>query len=277
MTVHEPNSSLWYDSVWIQIYAAVGAYLSVNEPKKLKLFEELIAPLRTDPNFQDITLKQFLSKDRLQELRTEISNTRQAEMDSSEFFSFGRHRIQDAKLFTDLQVELVEEVSSIVGEEVEPSYNFLSLYHNFGECPLHMDSPEAKWTVDICIEQSIEWPIHFSKVTEWPTHLVKEYVSEQEYDAIMELPFCDHVLHEGDAVVFSGSSQWHYRKPIPKVSAENFCHLIFLHYIPVGSRAAIDPKQWAAHLNEPAIDLIVRSFCKEEQNSNTAKVDWDVV
>jgi hypothetical protein len=64
-----------------------------------------------------------------------------------------------------MQRELVARVSDLVGEEVEPSYNFLSLYTRMGIFEPHLDAPSAKWTLDICIDQSEPWPIYFSQIT----------------------------------------------------------------------------------------------------------------
>ena len=50
---------------------------------------------------------------------------------------------------------------------------------------------------------------------------------------------------EGDAVVFSGSNQWHYRDALPKGPGRRFCDLLFLHYIPRGTSDLVAPKNWA--------------------------------
>ena len=55
-------------------------------------------------------------------------------------------------------------VSGLVGEAVEASYNFLSLYAGAASCAVHMDAPSAKWTLDICIDQSRLWTIEVSDV-----------------------------------------------------------------------------------------------------------------
>ena len=36
-----------------------------------------------------------------------------------------------------------------------------------------MDAPDAKWTLDLCNEQSDAWPIHFSRIMPWPGLLTK--------------------------------------------------------------------------------------------------------
>ena len=81
---------------------------------------------------------------------------------------FGRQVVHDHSELSKIQRTLTETVSSLVGEAVEPCYYFLSLYNNLGVCKVHMDAPLAKWTLDICIEQSAPWPIQFSQWVPWP-------------------------------------------------------------------------------------------------------------
>ena len=137
------------------------------------------------------------------------------------------------------------QVSAWVGEVVEPSYNFLSLYNNLGVCKPHMDAPSAKWTVDYCISQSEPWPIHFSQIVPWPEDW--QDTGDDWADRIKRDPqhqFCTQVLQEGQAVVFGGSSQWHYRDRIARSQRNNFCTLAFFHFVPKGLRPLINPATW---------------------------------
>lgn len=106
----------------------------------------------------------------------------------------------------------------------------LSLYTNLGQCPVHMDAPSAKWTFDYCSQQSAPWPIHLSQVVPWP----EDYgPNGADWDrAIRSDPnndFSAFTLEDGEAVVFGGSIQWHYRDRIAHSTDENFCRLAFFH------------------------------------------------
>ena len=153
--------------------------------------------------------------------------------------------IHNHPFFNQLQVELKDFVSQAVGEQVEASYNFLSLYNNFGVCAVHMDAPLAKWTLDVCIEQSHPWPIYFSQAQPWPEDFscnMQDWELSIKQDPANQ--FTAYSLQEGEAIIFSGSSQWHYRERIPKQAQQNYCHLVFFHFYPTGMRKVLDPKNW---------------------------------
>ena len=136
----------------------------------------------------------------------------------------------------------------MVGEPVEPAYSFLSLYGNLGVCPLHIDSPEAKWTLDLCVGQSSPWPIYFSQVCPWP-ELAPDISPGSDWEEQIKrspsLRFTSCTLEPGQAVVFSGSSQWHYRDAIPDGPGRKFAELLFFHFVPKGSAELRRPENWA--------------------------------
>jgi hypothetical protein len=109
-----------------------------------------------------------------------------------------------------------------------------------------MDTPEAKWTLDVCIDQSGPWPIWFIQIRTWPR--LGEYQGEDWARQIRNDPknvFTEQVLLPGEGLIFSGSSQWHFRDPISGPPGQSFCHLVFFHYIPAGSRELLLEKNWS--------------------------------
>ena len=59
--------------------------------------------------------------------------------------------------------------------------------------------------------------------------------------------------------MFGGSSQWHYRERIPRPHKDNFCHLVFLHFVPAGAGHLTHASKWAEHFGLPELaNLIVR-------------------
>ena len=147
----------------------------------------------------------------------------------------------------------------MVGEPVEASYNFLSLYTSRGECAVHMDAPEAKYTLDLCVDQGAPWPIYFSKVQPWPEPLTEvwrnvEWENNIKRSSVQE--FIPYSLEPGQAVIFSGSSQWHYRNPIPVTGEKRFCTLLFFHFIPKGTAELIKPGNWARLFGIPELKVL---------------------
>ena len=79
--------------------------------------------------------------------------------------------------------------------------------------------------------------------------------------AIKESPalhFTPHTLQPGEAVVFSGSSQWHYRDAIPDTGTGQFCDLLFFHFIPKGSAELVKPENWARIFGIPGLSQAVK-------------------
>jgi hypothetical protein len=156
--------------------------------------------------------------------------------------------VHDHPFFTELQQRATPWVSELVGEPVEARYNFLSLYTSKGVCAVHLDAPEAKWTLDLCIDQAAPWPIYFSDVQPWPDSVAEAWRNEGWENNIKQtrsLKFSSYTLQPGQAVIFSGSGQWHYRDPMPAAGGKQFCTLLFFHFIPKGTAELIRPKNWA--------------------------------
>ena len=145
---------------------------------------------------------------------------------------------------------MTARLSELVGEPVEPGYNFLSLYNENGICQPHRDAPDAKWTVDYCIRQSMPWQIHLSEPRSW-------------LDVEPATEFHRRALKPGQALIFNGSSQWHYRAAMPKFMPENYCHLVFFHFVPQGTAVLSDPRNWASHFGiKEMAELIMRDTQK---------------
>ncbi len=123
---------------------------------------------------------------------------------------------------------------------------------------MHIDAPSAKWTLDYCIEQSAPWPIYLSRVRPWPEEWS---LASSDWEAAVrndpENRFTSVELQEGQAIVFGGSSQWHYRDRIERRSANNFCHLVFFHFVPKGTQHLTNPKRWAEYFAIPELAEVI--------------------
>lgn len=102
----------------------------------------------------------------------------------------------------------------VFGESVQPSYSFLSMYGPDGVCPVHIDRPQCRFTIDLLVSGGEDWPI---------------YIDGRPY-----------VLTPGEAVCYSGSAQPHFRKPMNTDGRAKFANLIFFHWVPIGWTEGLD-------------------------------------
>jgi hypothetical protein len=235
----------WYDSVWLSAYYAAKDVIARVAPTRMEEFVRSFDVLRTAPDFSARHLLQIIEPALLEQIREIVHAIPRENYELHEIAPFGRFIVRDYPEITALQATLTDQVSQWAGEAVEPSYNFLSLYTRMGECRLHLDSPAAKWTLDICVDQSEPWPIQFSRIVPWPEQrpqLSDNWREETKSDDLLN--FNSVVLHPGDAVLFSGSNQWHYRDPLPRDGVKRHCDLLFLHFIPRGTSEIVVPANW---------------------------------
>lgn len=243
----------WYDAVWLRAYFDAQAVIERHAPAKLAEFVDAMRVFRTDPKFEARHLTGLFDAERLAEIRREVAAIPRDRLEMHEMRQFGRFVVHNWPPFSRLQETMTAEVSELAGEALEPNYNFLSLYTHRGVCAPHLDAPSAKWTLDICLDQSEPWPIHFSPILPWP--------ERGEITAVPGAgeggpPFEDVLLEPGDAVLFSGSSQWHYRDALPATGSKSFCDLLFFHYIPAGTRELLKPSGWAGLFGVPELNQV---------------------
>ena len=238
----------WYDSNFLRRFEAAKLYLAQVRPDALSDFVEGFDPIRPPKDFAVIELDDLFDPDTRARI-LEISRSAQpgdTRQDEFERANFGRVVIWDEPYFLDLQRDLLDRVSDLTGRPLEPGYNFLSLYGGEGTCDPHMDEPYSMYTLDYCIEQSDDWPIYFSRIVDWPTFDEARNWDAEVLKSDASLQFSPKVLQPGQAVLFNGSSQWHYRNPI---TPGGYCSLLFFHYYPAGCEALVTPARWAEHFD----------------------------
>jgi len=257
MSVAVENPYPWYDSQWMMAYTYACRVIEERWPDRLAEFQEALAPLRTSADFTTTRFASVFDEATLDELCAAVDALRRLDVKSYEKPKFGRFIVHDHPLVTSLQNEVVELVSDAAGERVEACYNFISLYRAGGICEVHMDTPEAKWTLDLCLRQSDAWPIHISQVVDWPVErtMRPEQDWEAEIKATPGLEFESYALEPGEAVQFSGSSQWHYRDLQPGGSSRKFCDLVFFHFVPAGMGELVHPANWADLFGLPDLGI----------------------
>ncbi len=139
----------WYDSLWLTQYARAVEIVRSVRPDRLNGFVDAFRIFHTPPGFETLLIERGLDDDTLQAIRRVVASLRPSDLELHEARSFGRFVVHDHPFFTELQHRLVPLVSGAVGEPVQVSYNFLGLYTQRGVCAPHLDSPEAKWTLDL--------------------------------------------------------------------------------------------------------------------------------
>lgn len=245
----------WYDAIWLEKFIEARSILARVAPSRLDEFVHAFDILRPPPGYAGQRfVADFLSPEEVEKIRETIRQIPMDRLEMHEIRKFGRFVVHDWPEFTALQETLVERVSELAGEPVAPSYNFLSLYTKMGICQPHLDAPSAKWTLDICLGQSEPWPIHFSQVVAWPED--REQLRAIDPDTIRANPaihFTAEAPMPGDAILFSGTNQWHYRDALPPGPGKQFCDLLFFHYIPAGTAELIEPGNWARLFDIPEL------------------------
>jgi hypothetical protein len=247
----------WYDSSWLAQYWRARAIVARVAPGRLAQFVDAFRVLRTRPDFRTRILRQPFDAAALESIRAAGASLAPSQLEVHalhEARTFKRFVVHDLPLFTALQRDVVPLVSEAAGEEVEPSYNFLSLYTANGICPVHMDAPDAKWTLDLCVDLEVPWPLYISAVQPWPEPGDARWSGDDWQERIKAAPglhFEAHSMKPGEAIVFSGSSQFHYRDALPRGASG--ATLLFLHFIPRGAARLVRPSTWASLFGIPEL------------------------
>jgi len=250
----------WYDAYWMRSYVAALTIIERVKPAMRADFVAAFDCLRTPANFESRKLDHVFDDNVMEMLRETIRKLPDSRLEHHEMERFGRLVVHDHDVFDQLQRTIVPLASELAGEAVEPSYNFLSLYRRLGVCQPHMDAPSAKWTLDLCVDQSDPWPIHVSQVVPWPdSNPFAGNDWHQRVKASKDLVFTSHSLKPGEAIWFSGSSQWHYRDSLAEVAADGFCNLLFFHFVPQGASRIVHPRDWPAFFGLPELAAVVTS------------------
>jgi hypothetical protein len=154
---------------------------------------------------------------------------------------FNRRWCNDLPFFTDIHNQLTPYASELFGEEVKPSYNFLSRYRSGGSCPLHVDRPQCRYTIDYLIQQeeSEPWPICIGpqmsddEVLEIRDHFP---LGEARESIIEQTDWTTCLLNPNDAVCYSGTHAWHYRP----ISTPTPVDLVFFHFVGKAFRGSLE-------------------------------------
>lgn len=241
----------WYDTHQLDAIELARRYLAIVRPDKLGPFMERISRYKVDLSFRARLLPDFLQAGRMARLQIAVSQVCQQELMQGEAVLHGRVKARHHAEFAALHEELTGQVEAQVGERLEPSYLMFTRYDSTGRLPVHLDSPDSKWALGICLQAPVSWPLHCGRTVEWPPRHDPAWTPAQVLaDPAMEFRAFD--LRRGDAVLFSGSAQWHYRAPVPPMGGGHF-DLLYLQYVPKGEGRVIKSRHWAEEFGIPEL------------------------
>lgn len=155
---------------------------------------------------------------------------------------FGRRYAHNLPFLVEIHRQLRDYASEIFGEPVKPSYVFLSMYDKGGRCPLHIDRPQCRYTIDYLIrqEQKSPWSIKVGPqmsdeevaVIEVPHPTTKKEIKQ----VVDSVEWTTANLQPNSAVCYSGTHCWHYRPDASKGTAD----LAFFHFVPEAFDGSLD-------------------------------------
>lgn len=108
--------------------------------------------------------------------------------------------------FLELLIEKSNQVSSICGETVLPTYCYARAYHNGADLTRHTDRPACEVSVTLNLGSDKDWPI---------------FVKTPEGDEVSVS------LKPGDAMMYYGCVAEHWRETFEG----EYCNQVFLHYV----------------------------------------------
>lgn len=155
---------------------------------------------------------------------------------------FGRLYAHNLPFFVDIHRQLAPYASDLFRQKVKPSYAFLSMYEKGGGCPLHIDRPQCRYTIDYLIqaENNDPWPIdigpEMTDTERWSIDVPNPETPEHIKHIIDTVDWTRCVLEPNDAVCYSGTNAWHYRP----FASTGKVDLAFFHFVPEGFYGPLD-------------------------------------
>lgn len=116
----------------------------------------------------------------------------------------------------------VNKLLTVVGEQVKTSYSFASAYEAGTNLPAHTDRPQCVWNISFMLGSN---PTD-AELGRWPL-----YVQHDGFTHTM-------AMNHGDAVLYSGVRDLHWRDTIPTNVTMAFG--VFFHYVPVDFTGSLD-------------------------------------
>ncbi|MEL6368175.1 MAG: hypothetical protein AAFQ16_09490 [Pseudomonadota bacterium] len=255
----------WYDAFFLKRYWVAIRVLEQVAPEKVAGFKSAFDTVRPVDGWRPKLMDELFDPATHQRIKDAVRAIPESRFKSYEKETFGRRILHHYPYFVELQAELLDRVSELAGRPLECGYNFLSLYGTGGKCRPHLDEPVSMYTLDFCIDQSDDWPLYFSEPIQWDAIVPDNEWSPTQLLNDPKVQFSEYILRPNQALLFNGSSQWHYRNSI---TPGGYCHLLFFHYYPKGAAGLVHPEDWADHFDMPELRPLCDLFSIE-----TAELD----
>ncbi len=157
-----------------------------------------------------VVIDNFISKERAKYLSDWLENEKinnRLAQDSRFISGLYARACLDAIPFVELLCEKINEVSSLIEEQVLPTYTYCILYENNSALIRHKDRPACEISVTI----------HLNSDAKWNLGIKKPNGDEAKID-----------LNVGDAVLYLGCTTEHWREG--SYQGKNY-HQAMLHYV----------------------------------------------
>ena len=149
----------------------------------------------------------FISQERAQVLNQEFSILERNNGCVKDAQALNSPAIYNFKPFLELLCEKTNEVTSLIEEQVLPTYTYARIYKNGEVLARHRDRPACEISLTLHIGGDVDWSISIQKP------------SGEEVDLN---------LQQGDAMLYLGCTADHWRST--PFSGQNYSQ-VFLHYV----------------------------------------------
>ena len=173
-----------------------------------------------------LLLKNFVPKQLLEAMNSRLDMLEDSTSWVQDSDLFHRKCLHDEAFFKKIHQDIFTPiVLKRTGENLKPSYSFISHYDSEESiCPIHTDRPQCYLTLDVCLKQHMAWPLYVN-----PELIDNFFEYSQEKKDLAYQNSIEFILEPGDALIYYGSRQPHWRK---KIASGNFCFMAFFHFVP---------------------------------------------
>jgi len=236
----------WYDARISQRIEVARRFLAGNHPRVLARLELALSHLVVDPQFHLESRAAFLPSDALASLTAAIDR-HSTDMHDEEMPMLGRLKINDLPAFEPARELAQRWVEDRTGLEVVPTYTMFVRYGAQGKLPVHLDSPDSHFTVGIRLGHASNWPITCSAVQTWPPDVDPQAWSGEALQNDLSLGWRTIDPEPNEAILFSASTQWHWRGPMPSGSDRPY-DMLYCSFIAREGRYILSPEGWTEGL-----------------------------
>ncbi len=183
-------------------------------------------------SFEPRIIKNLLEQKQLESFRARIALIKESGNYTHDNKYFMRDMLQNDPFFVKIHNLLMNPLAqTFFPVPVMPSHSFVLMYDGGkGNFNIHVDQSYCEWSLDVCVSQSHVWPIYINSKFVMPGEpgTVNFETYEQEEIEKLHREGTPYELSPGDALLFCGSTQPHWRK---KNADGAFCDMVLFQFI----------------------------------------------